>query len=72
MTTEFVLLLGLYAFLLIGAFIGESGPAATIKKAAPRLGAKIERSIAVGNGPTGFKNAQTGDTTAYWEDQENQ
>lgn len=72
MTTEFVLLLGLYAFLLIGAFLGDRGPGATIKQAAPRLGAKIEHSIAIGNGPEGFKRRQTGDTTAYWEDPENQ
>ncbi len=48
MTTEFVLLLGLYAFIVIGAFLGDKGPMATFKKAGPRFAAKVERDTAVG------------------------
>lgn len=50
MTTELVLLLGLYAFLLLGAFLGDLGPIETFKKSAPRLGARVERNISVGDG----------------------
>lgn len=50
MTTELVLLLGIYAFLVIGAFLGDLGPIETFKKSGPRLGARIERNIEVGRG----------------------
>jgi hypothetical protein len=50
MTTELVLLLGIYAFLLLGAFLGDLGPIETFKKSGPRLGARIERDIATGWG----------------------
>lgn len=50
MTVELVLLLGLYAFLLIGAFLGDMGPIETFKKSGPRLAARIERSISTGDG----------------------
>jgi|FLYM01.1.fsa_nt_gi hypothetical protein len=50
MTTEFVLLLGIYAFIIMGVFLGDLGPIATFKKAAPRLGARIERNVSVGDG----------------------
>lgn len=50
MTTELVLLLGLYAFLLLGAFLGDLGPIETFKKSAPRLGARVERNISIGDG----------------------
>jgi len=49
-TTEFVLLLGIYSFLVLGAFLGDLGPVATFKKSAPRLAARIERNISVGDG----------------------
>lgn len=48
MTIEFVLILGLYAFILIGTFLGENGPIQTFKSAAPRFAAKLERDISVG------------------------
>lgn len=50
MTTELVLLLGIYAFLLLGAFLGDLGPIQTFKKSAPRLAARVERDITVGHG----------------------
>ncbi|MCB0422135.1 MAG: hypothetical protein KDD61_14145 [Bdellovibrionales bacterium] len=48
MTTELVLLLGIYAFIVIGVFLGDSGPIETFKKSAPRLAAKVERNVSVG------------------------
>ena len=54
MTTEFVLLLGLFAFIFVGAFASDSGPVKVFRNAAPRLGAKVEKSIAVGNHPNGL------------------
>ncbi len=50
MTTELVLLLGIYVFIVMGAFLGELGPIETFKKSAPRLGARVERNISVGDG----------------------
>ena len=50
MTTEFVLLLGIYAFIVLGVFMGDLGPIETFKKSAPRLAARIERNISVGDG----------------------
>ena len=73
MTTEFVLLLGLYAFILFGAFLGDSGPLSTFRDAVPRLGAKVEQSIAVGNGPEGFRDRNNGgQARAYWQDPKDQ
>ncbi len=48
MTTELVLLLAIYAFIVIGVFLGDTGPIATFKQSAPRLAARIERNVAVG------------------------
>jgi hypothetical protein len=50
MTTEFVLLLGLFAFVTAGAFFGERGPANVFKQSGPRLGARIEQNISTGRG----------------------
>lgn len=49
MTTELVLLLGIYAYILMGVFFGDAGPLETFKKSGPRLGARIERDISVGH-----------------------
>jgi hypothetical protein len=57
MTTELVLLLGIYAFLLLGAFLGDLGPIETFKKSAPRLGARVERNVSVGDG---FRQSKDG------------
>lgn len=64
MTTEFVLLLALYAFILLGAFLGPQGPGATFKEAGPRFAAKVERNIATGRG---FNNRTNGQRTLYWQ-----
>lgn len=50
MTTEAVLLLALFAFLLFGAFMGENGPRAVFNRSGPRLGARIEKHLATGQG----------------------
>ena len=50
MTVELVLLLGIYAFLILGAFLGENGPIETFRKSGPRLGARIERNVSTGDG----------------------
>lgn len=57
MTTELVLLLGIYAFLVIGIFLGDMGPIETFKKSAPRLAARVERNISVGDG---FRQSKDG------------
>jgi hypothetical protein len=67
MTTEFVLILGLYAFILLGAFLGDRGPIATFKGSAPRLAAKVERDIAVGKN---FTNKKDGRPTIFWQSPE--
>mgnify|MGYP001594411181 CR=1 FL=1 len=48
MSLELVLLLFLYAFFLVGMFMGPSGPRATFEKSAPRLAARIEQHLATG------------------------
>lgn len=62
MTVELVLLLGIYGFLVLGAFLGDMGPIETFKKSAPRLGARIERNVSVGDG---FRNSKDG-TPVTW------
>jgi hypothetical protein len=57
MTVELVLLLGLYVFIVLGAFLGDLGPIQTFKKSAPRLAARIERNISTGDG---FRNSKDG------------
>lgn len=59
MTTELVLLLSMFVFLVLGSFIGEGGPQNTFKKSGPRLAARIERDLATGadfNGKGGAPN----------------
>jgi hypothetical protein len=48
MTTEAVLLLGLFVFLLMGAFLGDNGPRAVFGRHAPMLGARIEAQLSTG------------------------
>jgi len=50
MTIEYILLFGLFAFVLMGAFAGEKGPMNVFRQSAPRLGARIEQQISVGHG----------------------
>jgi len=47
-TTEVVLLLGLFAFLIGGAFFGPNGPRAVFDKSGPRLGARLEQHLHTG------------------------
>lgn len=49
MTTELILLLGLFVFILGSAFLGESGPRRVFEEAAPRLGARVEQNITFGH-----------------------
>lgn len=49
MTTELVLLLGLFAFIIGGAFIGDKGPRKVFEQAAPRLGARVEKHMTIGH-----------------------
>jgi hypothetical protein len=57
MTVELVLLLGIYAFLILGVFMGDMGPIETFKKSAPRLAARVERNVSVGDG---FRKSKDG------------
>jgi hypothetical protein len=50
MTLESILILCLYAFVLLGVFLGPKGPLATFQTSGPRLGAIVERNIATGEG----------------------
>ena len=58
MTVELVLLVGIYGFLIIGAFLGDLGPIETFKKSAPRLAARVERNISTGDGFRKSKDGQ--------------
>ena len=49
MTIEYILLFGLFAFILMGAFAGEKGPMKVFRDSAPRLGARVEQHISVGH-----------------------
>ncbi len=48
MSTELVLLVGLFVFLLMGAFLGDGGPRVTFATSAPRLAARVERDLISG------------------------
>ena len=51
MTTELAILLGVFAFIILGSFYNKDhGVEATFKKAAPRLGARVERHLETGAG----------------------
>lgn len=63
MTVELVLLLGIYGFLVLGAFLGDLGPIETFKKSAPRLAARVERNISVGDG---FRTSNTDGQGISW------
>jgi hypothetical protein len=73
-TTESILILALFAFLLGGVFLNPNkGPVATFKTSGPRLGAVVERDVSVGriefNGQfIGFQKASTGDPSVEWSD----
>ncbi len=48
MITEYVLILGLFAFVLGGVFFGDNGPRAIFLNSAPRLAARIEMNVSTG------------------------
>jgi len=50
MTTELVLLLGIFAFVLLGAFLGPSGPKSIFLQGGPHLAARIEKQLSTGAG----------------------
>ncbi len=81
MTTEYVLILALYAFILLGALLGSNGPVATFKSSGPRLSAKLEENIQIGKGngtgaagtpgtlsAHGFNNAEKQGSLVIWAD----
>lgn len=49
MTIEYILLFGLFAFILMGAFTGDKGPMNVFRESAPRLGARVEQHLSVGH-----------------------
>ena len=53
MTTELVLLLSMFVFIVLGGFLGDGGPRNTFKQSGPRLAARIERDLATGEGFNG-------------------
>ena len=63
MTIEYVLLLFMFVFLVLGGFIRDGGPRRTFETSAPRLGARLERDIATG---AGF-NAKDGERNKWRE-----
>ena len=62
MTVELVLLLGIYAFLILGAFLGENGPIDIFQKSGPRLAARIERNVSTGDG---FRTSSDGQGVSW-------
>jgi len=48
MTTEAVLLLGLFVFLLMGTFLGSNGPRNVFGQHAPMLAARVEAQLTTG------------------------
>jgi hypothetical protein len=55
-------LLSLYAFILLGVFLGDTGVQATFEKSAPKLAARMEANISTGTGfadPNGAKAPPT-------------
>lgn len=60
MTTELILLVSVFAFLVIGAFLGENGPRKVFERSGPRLAARIEKDISIGHK---FRYANKGQNT---------
>lgn len=54
MTTELVLLITIFVFLVARAFFGDHGPLKAFESSGPRLGARIEQQLNTGRD---FKNA---------------
>lgn len=71
MTVEAVLLLAVYAFIVLGVFLGDLGPVETFRKSAPRLAARIERNITTANSFV-TKGGKTGKTPNWSAPEEGQ
>lgn len=56
MTTELILLMSMFVFILLGGFVGNKGPRVTFNQSAPRLAGRIERDLATGGG---FQDGRT-------------
>lgn len=48
MILEYILLVGLFVFIFMGAFTGEKGPMQVFRDSAPRLGARVEQQLSTG------------------------
>lgn len=57
MTTELVLLLSMFVFIVLGGFIGDNGPRNTFRQSGPRLAARLERDLQTGEGFNGVNKA---------------
>lgn len=64
MTIEYVLLLSIWAYILLGVFFGDLGPIETFHRSTPRLAAHIEKNLAVG---TEFRDARDGKSLSWQE-----
>jgi hypothetical protein len=48
MIVEYILLIGLFVFIFMGAFTGDKGPVRVFKDSGPRLGARVEQQLSTG------------------------
>ena len=63
MTVEYILLLSLFVFIVMGALI--DGPQKSFTNAGPKLGARVEKHLITGDG---FGQSQgTGTSPLKWE-----
>ena len=68
MATETILLLAIYAFVILGLFMGgEESLLGTFKSASPRLATRIERNVSIGVNNSFTKKNRGGDKTITWE-----
>ena len=64
MTTELILLIAVWAFIVLGVFMNpDIGPIGTFNQSGPRLGARIERNVAVG-----YRYTVPNGTYLQWEE----
>jgi hypothetical protein len=49
-TTEFLLLLIVFVYIVMGAMLGPNGMEATFRSAGPALGARVEKQLETGSG----------------------
>ncbi len=63
MTVEYVLLLSLFVFLVMGSLV--NGPQKSFQNAAPKLGARVEKHLITGDGFG--QSSGNGVTPLRWE-----